>query len=480
LTASGPNVTLWPDTDILTASRLLRDRKISAYDLLEAHLDRIALLDKKINACVTVTSERARESAHRADKRLGRRNETHSPLLGIPLALKDNFDLAGVRTTAGTKVLDANIAGTDSEVAGRLQSAGAVIVAKCNLDEIALGGGGGNPLVGRTINPWDGRGVAGGSSGGSGAAVAAGMCMGATGSDTGGSIRNPSAWCGVVGYKPTFDAVSTRGITPLSWSLDTAGFFGHSVTDVLLMFSETANELQAASQEVRNAWVSQILNGTRSPLRFQVAQDFFMRSEEGVRHHYLESVAKLAAVGTLADGAIPGVEGWLALLMVIMLVEAASAWSPFIAQADQFGIDVRMLLEVGRRIPATDYVDAQRARQVLREQMDDLFQHCDFVLMPSMGLTPTAEVIVDPNMGPSNRLWKMAAEYTCGWNLTGNPVLSIPCGFTDEGRPIALQIVGRRGEDAALLQAGLIAEEAWAIPRASLAPTWASEQAHLA
>jgi aspartyl-tRNA(Asn)/glutamyl-tRNA(Gln) amidotransferase subunit A len=456
------------------AAERLRSGVISSVEIVEAHVERIERLDGSLRACVTVMKHQALASARRADLALRDVKTNVSPLLGLPIAVKDNFETSGVRTTAGSPSLSTYVPDRDAVSIHRLREAGAVLVAKVNLDEFAMGGTSANPVQGATLNPWDAQSVPGGSSGGSGAAVSAGMCMAATGSDTGGSIRNPSAWCGVVGLKPTFGAIDPGGLIPLAWSLDTVGFLARTSLDCALLFAETADAFAPLPGAEKRAFVDRVrAGGPVARPRLLVAENAIELSEPEIRGPFRAAVDRLREVAHVEEFELPRLDDALLATMTIILSEGSAAWESGIRSAwEGYGKPVRALLDLGRLIRAAEYVHAQRMRESIRRETKRIFQTCDAILMPSMGIAPRPGVFDRGSVVLESPMWHLEAKFTCIWNLTGCPVLSLPCAFTEIGRPIAMQIVAPPNQEERLLKLGVLAESALAIPRSELVPSW--------
>jgi aspartyl-tRNA(Asn)/glutamyl-tRNA(Gln) amidotransferase subunit A len=464
----------WPWIDLADASAALERHEITATQVMSAHLARIEAFDGRLNACVTELADEAMQQAARADERW-QAGRPLSPIDGLPMALKDNFDMAGVRTTNGTRSMADRVAERDAVAVARLRAAGVAFVAKVNLDELALGGSSDNPVAGRTLNPWDAASVTGGSSGGSAAAVAAGMCMAATASDTGGSIRNPSAWCGVAGLKTSNGSIDTTGVVPLSPTLDTVGYLARTVSDLAILFAMTADFL-ADDPEGRVEFVRRAAAPVSRPV-LGVATQPLATCEPAVQTVCLGAIEALRTSSDVTSVDLPPLDDSLAALLAIMLSEAADVWGPVLeARPDSFGLSVLSLLRVGAALDATSKQRAMALRHHLTRQVDRSFAGCDAILMPSMGLAPRADAYASMPDGPDHPMWRYAARLTCLWNLSGNPVVSLPCGFTGSGRPVAIQIVGVRGREGALLRVASVIEQSLAIPRDALVPTWVAQQ----
>ncbi len=467
---------VWPAVDLGRAARLLRSRQVSASELLEAHLRRVSLLDTTLHACITVMAEAARDTAAALDKCADLDGDGPAMLAGIPIGLKDNFDTAGIRTTGASRSLESRVPARDAAVVSSLRASRALLMAKLNMDELAIGGPFGSEVAGIMVNPWDARSIPGGSSGGSAVAVAAGMCMAATGSDTGGSIRNPAAWCGVAGYKPTQAALPTSGILPVSWSLDTAGWLAHTVEDCARLFAATSVALAENGGSGRQDFVDRVLAGPRRQLRLAVAGEAVRKCEPAVRQVLQQSQISLAAVGSVDEVELPSLDDALLAMQVIAFGEANSAWAGVLRDSWKLiGSEVRATLDVGAKFSAVDYVDAQRLRMKLRRSADALFNNYDVLMMPSLGTDPRPDAFAGSSPGPHHPDAQLGGKMTCLWSLTGNPVISLPCGFTITGRPASMQLVGPRGHDGLLLQAAIACESVWAIPWTRLVPPWSSK-----
>ena len=464
---------LWPAQDLLGLIGLMDRRDVSSREVLQAHIDRIEAFNDELKALVLLDTDRALSTAEAVDEARIRRDTDTPGLAGLPFAVKDIFDVEGLPTTAGTRVLASNQAQRDATSIARLRKAGVAIVGKTNLDELAFGGVSSNPLFGATRNPWDGESVAGGSSGGSGAAVAAGMCTAAAASDTGGSIRNPAAWCGVAGFKPTFGTIPTDGVIPQAWSLDTVGFIAHTVSDCALLYASTADDLHH-DPAARQAFVNLAGAGWEgSRPRLGVARELFERCRVGVRSSFEHAAELMGGVAELVQVRLPELESALRTTVTIIISEAAAVWEPWLKSAPGlFGEPVRAPLQMGRLIRAVDYLGAQRTRRRLIEDVATSMAELDGLITPAMGLAPEPNALDKGESILEDPMWQCEAIYTCLWNLVGAPVLAMPCAFTDAGWPLAMQIVGHPGRDAELLRLARLAEHTWALDRASLVPTW--------
>jgi aspartyl-tRNA(Asn)/glutamyl-tRNA(Gln) amidotransferase subunit A len=396
--------------------------------LTEACLRRIDQVDGRLNAFITVTAEQAMHWARVAEADIAR-GAYRGPLHGIPQALKDLFDTAGVRTTAGSRILADNVPAGDAAVVEHLKQAGAILLGKLNMVEFAYGATGLNPHYGPARNPWDAGRITGGSSSGSGAAVAAGECFAALGSDTGGSIRIPASLCGIVGFKPTFSRVSRRGVLPLSWSLDHVGPMARSVEDTALVLQAIAGHDAADSScgEQPIPDYSAALDGGVKGLRLGVPRELFFEGlDAGVEAAVRSAIGQLAALGAeVREISLPHIAEAPAAVTAIMLPEALAFHQKWMAERPQdYGDDVRYRLELGATLPALHYVQAQRFREMIVEEWRrEVFEHVDLLVTPT---TLTAAVPLESG--------GLAATYglihnTNPFNLLGVPALSLPCGF---------------------------------------------------
>ena len=433
------------------ASRLIRNKELSPVELTQAFLDRIESVDGRLKSYVTLLRDSALAEASTAEAEV-RRGQWRGPLHGIPIALKDLYDTAGVRTTAQSKVLEHRVPAEDATTVARLREAGAVLLGKLAMHEFALGGPP-TSLFEQACNPWNLDYITGGSSSGSGAAVAAGLCMGSLGSDTGGSIRGPASLCGIVGLKPTYGRVSRSGVVPLSWSLDHCGPMTWTVEDSALM-------LQAIAGYDPN---DPTTSHTAVPDYSASLKDGVKGLTIGVpRHHYFDrqngdpetlslvekALGALEGMGArLVEVTIPSLEyAWIAN-MVILLGEAFAYHRKNLqSQPENFGEIVRMRFYLGGLFSAGDYVQAQRARSRVKREMAQTLQKVDVLATPTSFRPAATLKEFDPialMMNPS---------FTAPFNEAGLPAISIPCGFNDAGLPIGLQIAGRPFDEPTVLR----------------------------
>lgn len=439
---------------IAEASKLLREKQVSPVELVDAAFERIERLDPALNAFITVLAERARRDARAAEREI-LRGRWKGALHGIPVSLKDNIWTRAVRTTAGSKILNDFVPGADSAVAARLAGAGAVLVGKTNMHEFAYGVTSDNPHFGAVRNPWNRDRIAGGSSGGSAAAVASGMCFGSIGTDTGGSIRIPASLCGVVGLKPTFGLVSVEGIVPLCLSLDHAGPMARNVTDACILLEALASEYPAHAMRPDHRKLSRPLKR-----KFRVGwpqQYFFERVESEVLDVIEKAACVLRSLGgqivklpmsRLAGALLPATND-------IALAEATQyheAQGYFPARASDYGEDVRKRLELGGKVSAVDYLRGLAKKAEAVAEFEQAFARVDAILAPA---TPvTAPRIGEKSIevaGEIENVRSALVRMNRPANFTGYPAISVPCGFAREGLPAGIQLIGPHYSEARLL-----------------------------
>jgi len=444
---------------IAEAGGLIRERKLSPVELTQACLARIETLEARLNAFITVTGDEAMTSAREAESAV-QKGEYASPLHGIPLALKDIFGMAGVRMTAGSKILVDNVASEDAEATARLKKAGAIIVGKLNLHEFAFGATGVNPHYGPARNPWDTDRITGGSSSGSGASVAGGECPAALGTDTGGSIRIPASLCGIVGLKPTYGRVSKRGVLPLSWSLDHIGPLTRTVEDAAIILQAIAGhdpeDGSSADEPVPD--YRQSINGGVRGMRVGVPSEFFFDNlDPEVEGALKAAVQTLEGLGAnVVEVSLPHIGEIPGALTAMMLPEALAYHQKWMAQRpEDYGEDVRYRLEMGATYLAVHYVQAQRLRQIAVDAWRrDVFSRVDLLATPT---TPIPAARIDDG---SLQTTFSLIRLTNPINFLGVPAISVPCGFTEAGLPVGLQLIGRWWDEGTVLRAAHAYEQA--------------------
>lgn len=449
---------------ILEASRLLRQKQISSVELVSAALKRIEDLQLRLNSFLTVTAEAALARARQADAELASGADL-GPLHGIPVAVKDVFSTRDVRTTCGSLLFADHVPDHDAAVVERLNSAGAVIVGKTSMHELAYGITSNNPHFGAVRNPWNREHVPGGSSGGSGAAVSAGQVFMAMGSDTGGSIRIPAAFCGCVGLKPTTGRVSRYGVMPLDFTLDHMGPLTRSVRDAGLCLNVLAGydpRDPSSSREPVRDYVPGPEVSIRG-LRLGVSSSFYFErldlEAEAAARRMIELAASLGA--EIVPVQVPDVAAINAISRVILLAEASAVMSPYLGDRSKFGADVLALLDQGRMIPATDYINAQRLRRLAWVEFAKVWREADCLLTPTTPIPAPRIGETEVVLGGSAEDVRLAAtRYVRAINLLGWPALSIPCGFSSSGLPLGLQIIGKPFEEDLVLRVGAALEDA--------------------
>lgn len=450
------------------AADLVKARRVSSLELVEACLARIATYDPKLNAFITVTAEAARARAKALDALPA--SAPRGPLHGVPIALKDNIDTAGVRTTAASGVYDDRVPPEDAEVVRRLTAAGAVVLGKLNLHEFANGGTSATSYFGPVRNPWALDRNPGGSSGGSAAAVATGLCFAALGTDTGGSIRTPSSNCSVVGLKPTYGLVSIRGIIPLVVSLDHCGPLTRTVNDAALMLSAMAgyDRLDIASVEHP---AENYLQAAQSPvkgLRVGVPRvPFFDHLDDDVASSVESALRVIASLtASTRDVVLPSTSDITLNGEMYAYHEAL-----FTKMAGRYQIPTRRNLQGQANAKAADYIRGKWALDLLRRTIDDSFRDVDVVVLPTRRHTPrTVEAAIQRE--ETDMMRNSVLENTGPFNTYGIPAISVPCGFTAAGMPVGLMIAGPRFSEGRVLALARAFEQAtdWHTRRPPIAP----------
>ena len=451
-----------PFLSISEAAADLRSGLITPTELLAETLERIDQLDSDIQAFVTVTREEAYEEAEKAENEQ-RTGLFRSPLHGIPIAIKDLIAVKNVRMTAGSKVLADYVPQEDATVVEQLRRAGAVIVGKTNTHEFAYG-----TYTPPTRNPWDLIRIAGGSSGGSAAALAAGMCPGAIGSDTGGSIRIPSACCGITGLKPTYGRVSTYGVIPLSWSLDHVGSMGRNAEDCAILFDAVARydprDPNSVSGPPGKASAT-LIGGAegRSPLSLQgirlgIPSDSFVAPlDPEVRTAWRAALLVLEEEGAeVVDVELqrPTMNTYRTIQMPeASLAHMERGWLS--THLEAYGERTRSLLLQGQTIPAVDYLRAQQQRRAFSSNLRSIMQGMNALVLPTLPMPAIlieqadTDILID---GVTENATAALLRLTMPFNLAGLPAISLPCGFSAGGLPIGLQVVGKPFEESMILR----------------------------
>jgi len=449
---------------IAEAQTKLRKREFSARELTRACLDRVAAVEPKLNAFITVSEREALEQADAADKRLAANDAP--PLCGIPLGIKDIYATRGVKTTCASRILENFVPPFDATVIAKLRAEGAVFVGKANMDEFAMGSSTENSAFGPTRNPHDLERVAGGSSGGSAAAVAAYECLASLGTDTGGSIREPASFCGVVGIKPTYSRVSRYGVIAYASSLDQVGPFARTVRDAAIVLRALAgvdrSDSTCSARPVPD--YERALTGEVKGLRIGVPKEYFVEGmQPEVEKSVHEALAALQKAGTrTVEISLPHTPYAVAAYYLIATAEASANLARYDgiryglrvpaennielyekSRAEGFGAEVKRRIMLGTFALSAGYYDAyylkgQKVRTLIRRDFERAFQLCDVVMAP---VAPTTAFKLGEKTDDPLTMY-LSDIFTISVNLAGLPGMSIPCGYDNAGLPIGLQIIG--------------------------------------
>ena len=454
---------------LLEAAAALRTGKVSSVELTRQSLASIERVQPHLNHFLAMMGEAALARAQQMDDERSR-GHARGLLQGIPVAVKDVFCTKGVKTTCGSLLFADHVPDHDAAVVEKLYEAGAVIVGKTHMHELAYGVTSNNPHFGPVRNPWNVSHVPGGSSGGSGAAVSARSVYMAMGSDTGGSIRLPAAFCGCVGLKPTTGRVSRYGVLPLDFTLDHMG-------PLTLTVRDAAVALQAlAGFDPRDDSSSRAPVGNYTPgrvsikdVRIGVPENFYYERLHPDVARTIGDLQKVAAQlgARLEPVRVPDMAEVNAVARVVLLSEASAVMSPYLGDRSQFGADVLALLDQGRLLPATDYVNAQRLRRVYQREFAKVFEHCDVLLTPTSPNPAPRIGQTEVDLGGVMEDTRLAStRFVRAINLLGLPALSLPCGLTSDQLPVGAQIIGRPFDEATVLWVGAALEDAMEFSRA--------------
>jgi len=462
----------------------LKRREVSSEEVTRCLLDRISKLNQEVNAYVTVEGEAALEQAKEADKRFAK-GEVSSALCGIPVAIKDNMNTEGIRTTCASRILENFIPPFDGTAVRKLREAGAVFLGKTNMDEFAMGSSTEHSIFGPCRNPYDRERVTGGSSGGSACAVAMDMCIGATGSDTGGSIRQPASYCGVVGMKPTYGRVSRFGLVAFASSLDQIGPIAKDVTDLSLLLEVLCgyDPLDSTSVDADVPDFTSFLTGDVTGLRIGIPKEYFIEGldaevEEAIRNG-IRTFEKEGAVAV--EISLPHTSYGIPVYYLIATAEASSnlarydgvkygfrsrASSDTLRQmyhrtrSEGFGTEVKRRIMLGTYALSSGYYDAyyrkaQQVRTLIRQDFVDAFEHCDVIMTPT---APSPAFRIGEKTDDPLQMYLLDI-FTTSVNLAGLPGLSLPCGYTAEGLPVGMQLLGKYFDEGTVLKAAFAFEQ---------------------
>lgn len=459
------------ELSITEASGRIRAKELSPVELVRSCLERIEEVDERLHAFVVVTADQALETAQQAEKEIAEGGH-RGPLHGIPVGIKDLYDAVGTPTTSSSDVRSDYLPIEDSACVARLREAGAVMVGKTHTHEFAFG-----VITPTTRNPWDTERIPGGSSGGSGAAVAAGECLMGMGSDTGGSIRIPASLCGTVGLKPTYGRVSRAGVTSLCWSLDHAGPLTRTVRDAAIVLNAIAgyDARDPATLAVPVPDYLDGIDGGVAGLTLGVPSNYYFDDVdpevEAVVRAAIDSLRSQGAI--LRDVEIPYAPHMMAIEFGLCVPEASAYHQQMLrARGDRYQDDVRVLLEAGEIMLATQYIRVLRLRTLVKEAFREALAGIDALVCPTLPAT-AAKVGQDTLRFPSGAE-KTPIDAYVGWsapaNITGLPALSVPCGFDAQGLPVGLQLIGRPFDEATVLRVGEAYESAtdWSLRRPPL------------
>jgi len=437
----------------------LRRKEVSPVELTRSCLDRIEKLNATLNAFITVTAESALAEARAAEMEISR-GEWRGPLHGIPIALKDLIDTAGTGTTAASAVFEHRVPKEDAEVVRRLRQAGAVILGKNNLHEFAYGGSSLVSFFGDVHNPWNTERIAGGSSGGSAAAIAAGLCYAAIGTDTAGSIREPAALCGCVGIKPTYGRVSGRGVIPLSWSLDHVGPLAATVGDAAVVVQVIAgyDPLDVGGADVPvSDYVSGLSEVTKN-LRIGIPRAYFFDDLDDEVRVAVEQA--LFVIGTLVAN-VRDVRIEVTSDRTVQAAESFAYHAENVARTPElYQAETLRRIRSGEKISAGEYIQRRREMDEERRRALDFFADVDLLVTPTMPIPAPAIADLRRNPDALRPAELKLLRNTRPFNVWGLPAVSVPCGFTKSGLPIGLQIAGPHWREDLVLRLAHAYEEA--------------------
>ena len=470
---SNPDLALM---DIAALAPMIAGREVSPIEVMQSQLRRIEALNPDLNAYVSLYPDAAMAAAKEAEAEIAAGNY-RGPLHGIPMAVKDLFQVAGMERTCGSKILSEGVANSDATSVARLREAGAIMLGMLNLHEFAFGPTGINPIVGTARNPWNRNYISGGSSSGSGCATSAALAMATLGSDTGGSIRIPGAMCGVVGLKQTYGLASRAGIYPLCESLDHGGPLARTVRDAALVLGAIAgaDPDDPSTAQARVGDYTALLGRPLDGLRIGVQRDFYFdRLHPEIEQAVAAALAVLEELGAVVEEVIlpfnrEAVQGWNAMAMA----ESLSVHEGHLRDnAEELSPDVNERLRLGQDLTAIDYIRSRQSQTKVRDEMAGVLAQTPVLAMPTTVIPPvpieTGTTMVGDKEVPG---WRVLGQLTRLACFTGQPAITVPCGFTEDGLPIGLQLMGGWFEEPVLLQVADAFEQAteWHLRRPPLA-----------
>jgi aspartyl-tRNA(Asn)/glutamyl-tRNA(Gln) amidotransferase subunit A len=442
-----------PFSSLAAAARAIKSKAISPVELVQTCLDRVARHDSALHVFITVTAERALADARAAEKEIWA-GGWRGPLHGIPIGLKDVIETKGIPTTAHSRALQHNRPQHDAAVVERLREAGAVLMGKLATHEFALGGPSWDLPWPPARNPWNSAHFTGGSSSGPAAAVAAGMVLGAIGSDASGSVRSPAAFCGITGFKPGYDTIDARGVLPVAPSLDTVGVMAWTVEDCGLLFAAVGRADRAATPSTVSAPGIDIKGMRIKVLRHFYAEDAPINTENQAAIE--RALAVFRELGcTISQGRLPALPEWMACGFIILLSEVYRLHRRRLETSPgQYGAAFRNIVSLGAALSEDHYAVAERKRIELVAAMQTLMEDCDL-------LVTAVQNGAAPRLDKASP-WAvfMRPSQAMPFSVTGQPALSLCCGYAENGLPLGFQVVGRRCGEAALLRAGQAYEQA--------------------
>jgi len=449
-------------------SRLLRERKVSSEEIVKEYIKRIEEVDNKLHAYISYNFDNALLKAKECDKILSKGADNLPPLFGIPISIKDILCMKNTKVTCGSKILENFIAPYDATVVEKLKNNGLIVIGKCNMDEFAMGSSTENSYFGPSLNPWDFSRVPGGSSGGSAVCVAASESPLSLGTDTGGSIRQPAAFCGVVGLKPTYGRVSRYGLIAFASSLDQIGPFSKDVLDCALIMNVIAgyDEKDSTSVNIETPDYTRYLVSDIKGVRIGIPNEYFIKGiEEDVNSSINNAIRLFEKNGAkVVNVSLPHTEYCLATYYIIATAEASSnlarydgvhygyrnksaknLWDMYkMSRGDGFGEEVKRRIILGTYVLSAGYYDAyylkaQKVRTLIKRDFEEAFKECDFILTPT---TPTTAFKIGEKISDPVQMY-LSDIFTISTNLAGLPAISIPCGFSKENLPIGMQLIGK-------------------------------------